>query len=251
MTSFLLALQFLTTIPLWMKSATDKQLANSLIFFPVVGLFLGLILIGMNGLLLALKFDYFIINIILVIFLLIITGSLHLDGLADTFDAVSSNKNKEEMLKIMRDPHIATMGVISIVSVILLKISLLYSIAPSLKNAALIIMCTAGRWSMVLDMLIFPYARDEGKAKIYTKNINARIFIFSTIIAVCVIGGVLRLKGLFVFAAIGGLAYLGGKFAERKLGGITGDTLGATNELIEIAALFIIYIMGKVNLWRI
>src|SRR3989338_5804758 len=138
MSSFLFALQFLTIIPVNIRHIDEKRSAKAVIFFPLVGLFLGLILAAVNNLLLFFKFEGLLINTILVISLAILTGGLHLDGLADTFDALLSRKNKEQMLEIMRDSHIGAMGVLSLISVILLKISLLSTIPLPFKTLSLL-----------------------------------------------------------------------------------------------------------------
>ena len=140
MKSLWLAIQFLTTIPINIKYKDEKELPHALIFFPFVGLLLGLILAGINHLLFILNFNDLLSNVILIISLILLTGGIHLDGLADTFDALASRKNKEEMLEIMRDSHIGVMGVLSIVSILLLKISVLSSLSPSLKIISLILM---------------------------------------------------------------------------------------------------------------
>ncbi|MEW6171180.1 MAG: adenosylcobinamide-GDP ribazoletransferase, partial [Candidatus Omnitrophota bacterium] len=182
MKSFLAALQFLTIIPIKIKNIEGNHLSRSLIYFPAVGLILGLILLGINKLLLFLNFAEFSLSIILVVSLIILTGGIHLDGLSDTFDALLSRKNKEEMLKIMRDSHVGVMGTLSIISVLLLKISFLYSIGISLKPISLILMCLLSKWGMVFSMYLFPYAREEGKAKVFIAGINLKIFILSSLI---------------------------------------------------------------------
>ena len=141
MKKFLLALQFLTIIPVKMKNIKEGDLSSSVIYFPLIGLLLGLLLVGINKVLLILNFDQFIANIILVISLILLTGGIHIDGVADTADAFLSRKNREEMLVIMRDSHIGSMGALSLISVILLKIAFLsYPGFPS-KAAPLLLMC--------------------------------------------------------------------------------------------------------------
>ncbi|MBU4345823.1 MAG: adenosylcobinamide-GDP ribazoletransferase [Candidatus Omnitrophica bacterium] len=251
MKNFLLALQFLTIIPVRVKDIKEGNLPNSVVYFPLVGLLLGLILIGMNKVFLILNFDQFSINILLVISLILLTGGLHLDGLADTFDALLSRRNKDEMLKIMRDSRIGVMGVLGIISIILLKISFLSSISLSLKTVALILMCLLSRWSLVLTMFFFPYARREGKAKVFIEGINIKILTLATIITLFFLVLAWQLKGLLILAIIAISTYLIGKFINNKINGVTGDTLGAVNELTEIIVLAVICILQKVILWII
>ena len=245
MKSLWLAIQFLTTIPINIKYKDEKELPHALIFFPFVGLLLGLILAGINHVLFILNFNDFISNVVLVISLILLTGGIHLDGLADTFDALASRKNKEEMLEIMRDSHIGVMGVLSIVSILLLKISVLSSLSPSLKIISLILMCVLSRWALVLAMFLFPYARPEGKAKIFMQGINFKIFSYATTMALCCVIIIGQLKGLCVSGIIVVGVYGIGKLISKKINGITGDTLGAINELTEVLVLLSLYIFER------
>jgi len=242
MVRFLLALQFLTIVPLKIKEASEKSVAGAMIYFPLVGLLLGLVLSGINTLLLFLNLSPLSVNIILVVALTVVTGGIHLDGLSDTSDAFLSGKSRDEMLAIMRDPHIGVMGAISIISIILLKVGLLGAVAAPLKTTALLLICVLSRWSSVLAMFLFPYARKDGKAKVFIQGMNLKIFVFSLIMVLVFAFAIWRLKGLLTLLIVAGCAYLGGKFAVRKIGGITGDTLGAAIELTEIVTLFTVCI---------
>jgi len=238
MASFLLALQFLTIVPVKIKEISEKKIAGSAIYFPLVGLLLGLALSGIDALLLALNAPPAAVNIILVVALIGITGGIHMDGLSDTSDAFLSGKTRDEMLAIMRDPHVGVMGVLSVISVILLKIGLLSALAAQLKPVALILMCVLSRWSSVLAMTLFPYARNDGKARAFMQGMNLKIFVLSSITVLVFAFAVWRAKGLITLLIAAGCTYLIGKFSYRKIGGITGDTLGATIELTELIALF-------------
>ena len=242
MSSFLLAVQFLTVLPLKVKQFNEKRIAWALVFFPVVGLLLGLILIGLNTLFSGLGILPAVVNIILVITLIILTGGLHMDGLSDTADAFLSGKSKEEMLEIMRDPHIGVMGVLSLISSILLKIGLLSSISAITKPAALILMCILSRWAVVIVMYLFPYARQEGKAKLFIQGLNLKILIVSLIVVLVFSFSIWGLKGWLVLLIISGCAYLINKAIAGKIGGVTGDTLGATIEIMEIVVLLTVCI---------
>lgn len=242
MSGLISALQFLTAIPIKIKR---ERLAGAPVWFPIVGLFLGLILVGLNRISGVLNFDNFSIAVFLVVSSALLTGGLHLDGLADTTDALASRKSKDDMLAIMRDSHIGAMGVVAIVCVLLLKVALLSSTPAKLMNASLLVMMVLSRWSMIFAMFLFPYARDEGKAKILVGSTNIRIFIVAGIIALASVGAALKLKGLFLFIGVSLSTYLFSKYISKKLSGITGDTLGATNELAEVITLFLIGGMGN------
>jgi len=244
MVSFLLALQFLTIIPLRIKDADEQKIAGAVVYFPLVGLLIGLLLCGIYFCLTALHFSTFTSAIILVVSLIAITGGLHLDGLSDSADAFLSHKPKDEMLAIMRDPHIGVMGVLSIIVVLLLKIGLFYSIATPLKVTSLLLMCILSRWGAVQAMFLFPYARQNGKAGVFIRGLTRRMF-FLTLISTCALALLVwQLQGLIILLIASGCVYLAGRFSYRKIGGITGDTLGALIELTESFILFFICIIG-------
>lgn len=246
MSGFLFALQFLTVIPIKSGTTDSKKMADALISFPIIGLLLSFLLIGINNLLLILGFQEFITNIILIIILSALTGSIHLDGLADTFDALLSGKDKGGMLEIMGDPHIGVMGVVSIISVLLLKVVFLSSISPALKNSSFILMCVLSRWSLVAAVFSFPYAREDGKAKIFMENVNLKVFLSATIITLLYVLLAWRLKGLLVFIIAAWSVNLICKCINKKISGITGDTLGALLELNEVLVLLSCFLIAKI-----
>lgn len=244
MKSFLLALQFLTVMPVKIKGVSEKKIAGAMIYFPFVGLLIGTTLTVINGLLMTLNFPALAANIILAVALIGITGGMHLDGLSDTADAFLSVKSRDEMLAIMRDPHAGVMGVISIASILLLKIGLLAAVAAPLKTTSLVLMCVLSRWSSVLAMFLFPYARKDGKARVFTQGMNLKIFALSSITVLISAFAIWQVKGMLALLITAGSAYLIGKFSSRKIGGITGDILGATIELTEIIVLFVVIVGG-------
>lgn len=251
MKGFLFALQFLTIIPVKMEQAEDRRIKEAIIYFPLVGLLIGLVLTAADRLLSCLNPGQLCINTMLLILLALLTGGLHLDGLADTFDAISSGKKKEEMLKIMRDPHIGTMGTLSLFLTVILEIVLLSAISIDSKRSSLLLMCVLSRWSMALAMFLFPYARQEGKAQAFFKNTNFKNSSLALAITLFLIVTLWQLKGILILGASALGTYLAGKFISGKIGGITGDTLGAMNELVEVIVLFGICTLERGSLWII
>lgn len=245
MISFLLALQFLTVIPLRIENVNNRKIAGSLIYFPAVGLLIGLILASLNNLLFILSFKELSANIILVVMLAALTGSIHLDGLSDTFDALMSGKAKDEALKIMRDPHIGVMGVVGIIGVLLLKVAFLSSIEPLIKPVSLILACVLSRWSLALAIFSFPYARAEGKARIFFEGKSPKIFLLSTLIVLILLGFTLKASNLLILLLVAVFTLAFGYLMKRRFGGLTGDILGALCELNELAVLLLIPILMK------
>lgn len=247
MNSFLLAIQFLTSIPIRTKTAIEEsELSKAIVYFPAVGLLLGLVLVVMNLILSYFVAYPLLINSMLVISLIILTGALHLDGLADTTDALASGKGKEGILEIMRDPHIGTMGVLSLISVIILKIAILSSLSPNAKDVALIFMCVLSRWSLILPLYLFKYARSQGKAKGFFGALSARDLVFSSLAVLLLVSFIWNWKGLLVFTSSLISAYFFNGYVNKRAGGITGDTLGASLELNEVFVLFFCLIAAKI-----
>lgn len=245
MDSFLLALQFLTIVPVRIKHFYEKKMAEALLYFPVIGLLLGLTLAGCAGLLDWMNLEPLSIDIVLVILLAVFTGGMHLDGLADTADAILSRKPKDEMLRIMRDSHTGVMGILSIIIIILLKIAFLYSIDRRMFIPALILMCVLSRWALVGLMFFFPYARQDGKAKIFIQGINYRIVLICSLITLGIVIVAWPFGGILVLLLAGLSAYSFARFINSKIGGITGDTLGAACEIVETAVLFSILFLRR------
>ena len=246
MASFLLALQFLTIIPLKTKRLDEKKIVSSMIYFPLVGMLLGGVLIALNYFSSLLSLPLISVNIILVISLAILTGGMHLDGLSDTVDGFASGRDKEGMLEIMRDSHIGAIGALGIFSILLLKLAFLHSIDMDSKFPALILMCCLSRWSLVFCTFLFPYARKDGKARIYVQGVNFKILVLALIITLSgtfVFGG---FKGIVVFFVVTAVTYLAGRLINKKISGITGDTLGALCELNEVVVLASIVIMNRI-----
>lgn len=243
MKGFFKALNFLTIFPFGKKYQQDGIDASCLIFFPIAGLAIGLLLLCLLTLLYTLGMRSPACDIVVVVTLVLMTGGLHIEGLSDMADAFGSGKDRNSMLEIMRDPHVGPMGIIAVVCAILLKIALLSSFAHDAKAIAIIAMCVLSRWSLVLSLCVFPYARKEGKAKVFKEGSCEKQGAVTTFIAGIIIIGLSGFHGLSMFAMASLVAYLIGRVMERRLGGITGDTLGASCEMVEIAVLFAAFLI--------
>lgn len=214
-----------------------------MVFFPLVGLFLGVIL-ALSSNLLANILPNLLISIVIILLLAVLTGGLHLDGLADTIDAFYAGRDKDEILEIMRDSHIGTMGVIGLIGLLLLKIGFLEAI--SFKFIPLLIMPVLSRWSMALAIFLFNYVREEGKAKHFFLTMNWKKFLLVTLITLIITYftfGFNRISLTLIFIVISSTVIFC-QWVKGKINGITGDTLGAINEINELLILVVIYIGG-------
>ncbi|MDP2905142.1 MAG: adenosylcobinamide-GDP ribazoletransferase, partial [Candidatus Omnitrophota bacterium] len=147
--------------------------------------------------------------------------------------------------RIMRDSHTGVMGILSIIIIILLKIAFLYSIDRRMFIPALILMCVLSRWALVGLMFFFPYARQDGKAKIFIQGINYRIVLICSLITLGIVIVAWPFGGILVLLLAGLSAYSFARFINSKIGGITGDTLGAACEIVETAVLFSILFLRR------
>ena len=232
MTPFWIALQFLTVLPIELKQIpTAKQNGQSVLFYPLVGLLIGLTLFGLS--ILLVKLPIILAATIILVIWIWLTGGLHLDGLADTADAwVGGFGDSERTLKIMKDPNCGPIGVLSLVVVCLLKFAALYVLLEQHLNAFLILVPVLGRSVPLFLFLTTAYVRDKGLGRSITdfipKKLTWTIFVI-TIALLCVF----KWLGLVTFICfIAVLFYLRALFIKR-IGGITGDTVGAAIELIE------------------
>lgn len=238
MKNFLSALRFLTIIPARIGSARPEDMGAALVYFPVIGLFLGLLLVVVSSVCTMLALPQLTVSIIVVTALIMCTGGMHLDGAADTADAFFSGKKRDDMLLIMRDPHIGALAAVSIVCVILLKVSAVYALSPSARIPALVLCAVISRWSLVMSLFLFPYARAEGKAGIFVKRDNQPRFLIATLITLLYAFFFSGARGIAYCALAGIVTHWCGRVSCARIGGITGDTLGAVCEIVEIVVLY-------------
>jgi len=235
---FLAALQFLTIIPL-RQEVTRDDIGSSLIYFPLVGLGIGAILFGLDNL-----FDLFLPaalgSVLLVIALVLLTGAHHLDGFVDTCDGMVAGWSAEQRLAIMRDSRAGGFGVVGAFCLLLLKYISLLFLPGAYRMAALLLMPVLGRWAMVYVIFGYPSARKEGMGQTFKEQMNWRRLIIATLIAIAISVALMKLLGLALMAAIWLIIVIMAAYIRRKLGGLTGDTYGAINEVIEVCALIMV-----------
>ena len=233
--SFLAALRFLTIVPLaWRCEQDGHFFAASVAWFPVIGLLIGLTVSALISSLIPF-FPPPVLAVAAIVLLAGISGCLHLDGLADSGDGLLSARSRERILEIMRDSRSGAMGVIAIVVVLLGKYATLSSLEGSTLIFTLIAMPLAGRCAIVLTMALLPYARDgEGLGRLFYSPSSrwAALWTLALLAAVLTWGG--WRMSLAVFVAVLTTVLLFSLWCRCKIGGATGDTLGAVCELTEL-----------------
>lgn len=235
---FVAALQFLTIFPIRLKAST-QALRRSIAYFPLVGLLIGGIIYGLDRLL-TLAFPISLVNILLIIALAAMTRALHLDGFIDTCDGLAGGHSPDERLKIMRDSRVGGFGVVGGCLLILLQYVALTVVPHEHRMAALLLMPTIARWTMVYAIFAFPYAREQGMGKIFQEGTNWPWLAMASAITLASCLGLMGLNGLAVMAAAMLVALLMANWLSGKLGGLTGDAYGAINELVEVSVLILI-----------
>jgi adenosylcobinamide-GDP ribazoletransferase len=239
MKSLLAALQFLTVIPIKIRLENDA-FKRSTIWFPIVGLLIGALTALADVILQKLGFSGLLLSILTVAFLAAITGGLHLDGLADTADGFFSARPRERALEIMRDSHIGTMGVLALIFVLSIKVTALSELTTSIRWKALLYAPFAGRCMQIMTMKLLPYARSQtgGLASTFLNQrlgLSAMISIFFILLISPLIFGIKTgLINIIILTITTAICCV---WSRKKIGGFTGDTLGATSELVELTSL--------------
>jgi len=197
---------------------------------------------------------------------LITTGALHLDGLADTFDGIFSYRSKHKMLEIMKDSRLGSNGALALILYFLLKFVLLFSLTIESREAAIYVIMTypvVARFCSVVSCASSPYARGSGMGKTFVDNTKTCGLIVAIVITLLYTVGIVFIPFIFftnyslpiqfiiqtilvilvIVALLALFAYAFSKLIERKIGGITGDTLGALLEISSLVYIFLILVM--------
>jgi adenosylcobinamide-GDP ribazoletransferase len=241
MNEFLAALRFLTVLPLpGARGTAPEHLAASAPFFPVIGLLLG-ILAAAAALGLSWLLPPWAATAALVIALLAFSGGLHMDGLSDAADGFMSARPRERILEIMKDSRIGAMGAMAIMCCLMMKFACLASLSREAFWRAALLMPLAGRSAIVIQMSVLPYARPEGglASVFYRGRSFAPVLVATLLMAAAgwVLGG---RAGIIAMGAVVAAQFLFNLLCRRRIGGATGDTLGASCEIAEtvtVAAL--------------
>ena len=234
MKRFLAAIRFLTIFPVpgtWGTDAAD--LARSVSCFPWVGLLLGGLAAASAWLLGRWEVPPLVAAVLLVVGLIGVSGGLHLDGLSDAADGLLSARSRQRMLEIMKDSRIGPMGVVAILAVVLTKFAALASLETSPRWAVVLLMPLTGRAAMVLHMALLPYVRGQGLGTIFFGRSQALAAAGAVFVWAAATGGLFGLPGLAVCGIGVAVTLLLAGYVYHKIGGVTGDTLGAVCEILE------------------
>ncbi len=240
----MLAIQFLTIIPAPAIMISKEDYHRVMGWFPVAGLLVGTIsamVYWVSIQVLPLK-----ISVILVLMTqFFITGGLHHDGLADTFDGCMSGRDLQRKLDIMKDSRLGTHGAVILFFILLLKFTTLLLTPDTTRTLIIILTPVIGRFALVFGAWKSSYARDEGLGNLFIGVINTKDIVTALVLSlICML--IYPSAYISLVIVIPGII-LTKKVMSKTLNGMTGDTLGALNEISE--TLFMLVMIMLVN-WR-
>ncbi|HHT9119649.1 MAG TPA: adenosylcobinamide-GDP ribazoletransferase, partial [Candidatus Hypogeohydataceae bacterium YC41] len=268
MQELLWAIRFLTVIPLGReKELPPERMGRVMVFYPVAGLCIGLCLMLVYYLL-SEGLPSALADALIILFYIFLTGALHVDGLADSLDGLLGGWDRQKRLEIMKDSHIGSLGAIGIVGdmglrfiflqnlpaflpdVVLSEAKHISSFLPSVaettidsflpsaeilkKGVALLIMPVVGRWAQTLAASISPYARGVGTASGLVAHTRLEHCLLASFLPLLLVVTLYGTRGLMMFALVCTAILLLTVYTRSRIGGVTGDTLGMTNEVSEL-----------------
>jgi adenosylcobinamide-GDP ribazoletransferase len=237
---YIIALQFLTIIPLPFAVRCEKEdLGRSTALFPLAGVTIGALLVGLNWLI-SPWLARSLCDALLITALAALTGGLHLDGLADVCDGLAARGGRERFLAVMKDSQVGALGAVGLVLGLLLKWQALVAVPIELKWQALLLFPALARFGQVLALAGARHARQDGLGALFVQGSGGCALFLAFLTAVSASAGLLGIRGVLAMAAVCLLTAAGRLFFQRRLGGLTGDTVGCISELNEIMALIVI-----------
>ena len=248
MNTFLAAVMFLTRLPVArFQQFRDEDLASSTVYFPVVGALIGLA--GGLALLASAVTSSFVAVLISMLLTVCLTGGLHEDGLADSADGLIGGLDSQSRLEIMKDSRLGTYGALTLWFSLTVKLVLVQSLlAVNLATAvrASVIAHCLGRAATVALLAGLPYVRPEpSKSSRFGNKVAFRqlavVLVFATLLSLLLLG----VQGVLCLAAAIFVTFVCGLYFKNKIAGITGDCLGAANQLVELSAYLSLVTLQK------
>ncbi len=248
--SLILIFQFLTRLPIPIAVDADEQtFKDGIYFFTVVGALLGAILLAVNSILATLHIDLWSSAILLTIVHIFTTGGLHLDGIADTSDALFSNRSKQRMLEILRDSRIGSNGVLALIITLSLKAVGIHFVISNGFAIALLMMPIVGRFCVVLSFYWGKTPRSSGMGNLFIGNAKIGHILANALVPLTLLVFVVTQQFNFLIAIIICIIYvvLVIHWSTQKIGGITGDLLGfiiESSEVVFVLSMMLIIAIG-------
>jgi adenosylcobinamide-GDP ribazoletransferase len=236
---FLLAVQFLTRLPVgFHDDLPPDAFGRAAVFFPLVGLGLGAGGAALNHLLSPYS-SRSVVTVFVLTYLVVITGGLHEDALADAADGFGGGWKKEEILALMRDSRIGSFGAIAVALGLLARFACLGSLSFRDFDRVFVAGQVLNRWTALPLGFFLRSARDEGgQGALVAGRITRGALGIGTALAIVLVAFVLGAKAVWAILAAVTVTALTGFYYQTRLGGVTGDCMGATNQITEVAVYF-------------
>lgn len=239
MSPFWIALQFLSSLPIRLaRMPTPQESGRSLLFYPLIGLLFGALLLVLNSVLSGAP--VLLHAALLLSGWVLLSGGLHLDGLADSADAwLGGYGDRDKTLLIMKDPRSGPIAVVALMLVLLLKFSALVALVQSSDVSALWLAPLLGRSALLGLFLTTPYVRSGGLGQALAEHVPrglGRTILLATLVGTWLLSPAI---GTYVLIAAGLTFYYLRQLMLRRLGGTTGDTAGALVELLEMVIVVV------------
>ncbi len=227
-------MQFMTRIPVpTALNFTHQAMGRSVLWYPVVGIVIGVILLlsaSVGGLISS----EFAAALVLLAWVLV-TGALHLDGLADTVDAwVGGHGDRSKTLEIMKDPHLGPVGGSALIVTLVLKFTLISALLPMSQWWLLMLIPALSRGFLLLLFLKLPYVRADGLGARHAQYLPQPEVKWLLLIASLVLGVCLGWLAVWLVLGLCGFFLVFRRLMMQRLGGMTGDTAGAAVEVVEV-----------------
>ncbi|MFQ5520784.1 MAG: adenosylcobinamide-GDP ribazoletransferase [Candidatus Methylomirabilia bacterium] len=242
------AVRFLTIIPVPGRGLDGSDaLGRAALWFPVVGLALGSALAVADRLLLWL-FSPLLSALLVLTAWKLLTGGIHLDGLADWLDGLAAS-DRDRSLAMMRDSRIGAFGALGLIFLLLLALVSLAELPLSIRGHTLLLAPMVGRYAPLLLARSFPPASpDQGSGAAFIQAVSHASVLAAAVLVALVAGAVLWPHGLIAAAAGLGVAWLVGAFFSHRFRGLTGDGLGAAVELSELGVLLTVGALSRLTM---
>ena len=245
------AVSFLTRVPVPGAGVREaRELASSVPWFPVVGAGVGLAEAGVYAGARLLLLPPLVAAALAVVAGIGLTGAFHEDGLGDTADAFAGGTDRDSTVRILKDPRLGTFGVLAVAASLLLRVAALAALAPAAAVAALTAAHALSRAVAVATMTALPAAADTGLGASYVRALSRPRALAGAAAGLGVAVALLGVAALWAAAAAGLAAALLGRLAVRRLGGVSGDVLGAVQQVGEVLVLLAAVAAVSTGRWR-
>jgi adenosylcobinamide-GDP ribazoletransferase len=230
------ALSFLTRLPIQSEEITSGELARAIPWFPVAGIFIG----GVVALVYALAAQGLPPSLFATLAVFVgaaITGGFHEDGLGDTFDALGGGWSEEQMLEIMKDSRQGTFGVLAIVGSMFVRVAALAALSTNVGVWTLVLVHVLARGAVVGVMVLSTPVATSGLGASYARDLHRPSAVVSALISTLAAIGVWGVNGVIVIGVLVAAVGMFIVWVHNKIGGYTGDILGAAEQFGEMAIM--------------